>query len=387
MKKTIIQILKDKVLLNNKEYDLFDNFAVSGDFSQNEIMNIHNNDIPRDIAFNIFYYAKDQFEGASNEGFRLFLEERLPYPFNSIVFGKNDEGKFYINYGCFNRDPASEGLPYNLKAFFSKYEELKFEKIKVKDEQKGSYTQGKVLSVEIDEKIQLFSQAFDYSLELIKELNIKVTRALSGFYAYKDVLKKWNNSLPNEKEENWQKIFEENPWILSTCLSVPYVFFVSKALVGGGTIQNDTKKIADFVHKNHCNNISIIEIKKPNTTIFAKGNPYRDPDIFNFDVNFSGAINQLLSYKDRLFKSFYAIQSETERVHDTRIDVLNPRSVLIIGSLEGELRDEEPKVRRFKLECFERFRNELRNIDIITYDELFEKIKLFYDVSNDTKTS
>ncbi|PHF12223.1 Shedu immune nuclease family protein [Bacillus toyonensis] len=387
MKNTKIKILENKVLINDNEYDLVNDYVVSGDFLENEIMNIHINNMPSDKVFNIFYFAKDKFEGAKNTGLRLFLEECLPYPFNSVVFGKNDKGNFYMNYGCFNRDPESEGLPYNLKAFFSKYEELKFEKIIVKDAEEGSFTMGKVLSVEIDEKIQLFSNAFQYSLDLIKELNIKVTRALSGFYAYKDVLEKWNDSFLNEKEEKWQKIFEENPWILSTCLSIPYVFFASKALVGGGTIQNEAKKIADFVQKNHCNNISIIEIKKPNTTIFAKGGPYREPDIFNFDVNFSGAINQLLSYKDRLFKSFYAIQSETERVHDTRIEVLNSRSVLIIGSLEGELRDEEPKVRKFKLECFERFRNELRNIDIITYDELFEKIKLFYDVSNDNLTS
>ena len=46
----------------------------------------------------------------------------------------------------------------------------------------------------------------------------------------------------------------------------------------------------------------------------------------------SGAINQILNYKEELQKQFYELAKNNER----EFDVFNPKSIIIIGSLEFE---------------------------------------------------
>jgi len=52
-------------------------------------------------------------------------------------------------------------------------------------------------------------------------------------------------------------------------------------------------------------------------------------------------------------------------------NVFNPKSIIIIGSLELE------KLENGKLKSFELFRYSNKDVDIITYDELFNKIEIF----------
>ena len=81
----------------------------------------------------------------------------------------------------------------------------------------------------------------------------------------------------------------------------------------------------------------------------------------------SGAINQILNYKEELQKQFYELAKNNER----EFDVFNPKSIIIIGSLELE------KLENGKLKSFELFRHSNKDVDIITYDELFNKIEIF----------
>jgi len=81
----------------------------------------------------------------------------------------------------------------------------------------------------------------------------------------------------------------------------------------------------------------------------------------------SGAINQILNYKEELQKQFYELAKNNER----EFDVFNPKSIIIIGSLEFE------KLENGKLKSFELFRYSNKDVDIITYDELFDKIEIF----------
>jgi hypothetical protein len=59
-----------------------------------------------------------------------------------------------------------------------------------------------------------------------------------------------------------------------------------------------------------------------------------------------------------------------------KIEVFNPRCVVIAGNYEKELNDS------LKLKSFELFRSSLRDLDIITYDELFRKAELLAKLFN-----
>jgi len=124
----------------------------------------------------------------------------------------------------------------------------------------------------------------------------------------------------------------------------------------------------DFIYQNKVtSNVILVEIKTPVTHIIGK--KYRD-NAFSISEDCSGSINQLVNYKDELLKNFYTLRNQDEE--DYR--VFSPKCLLIVGCIETE--NLSPK----ELKSFELFRHELRNIDIITYDELFEKIDLLIKI-------
>lgn len=124
-------------------------------------------------------------------------------------------------------------------------------------------------------------------------------------------------------------------------------------------------KFADFLVKNNLtDNTALIEIKTPNTQLLSK-NPYRG-SVYTPSPYFSGSINQILDQK-------YRFQQEIcQKKANTRTDDLESYSVnclLIIGKTP-----EEPDQKK----SFELFRGNSKNIEIITFDELLEKLKQLY---------
>jgi len=163
-------------------------------------------------------------------------------------------------------------------------------------------------------------------------------------------------------EERCQKFFIENSWIFSNVLSIPVGLLAGKAYVGGKTFENKSGKEADFLYRNKLTqNVFIIEIKTPKKKIIDTATPYRKPDIFSLGKELSGGLVQVLDQKDNLQKEFYKISSG-------KFQSFNPKALLVIGRL-SDLNEKQ-------LKSFELFRSNLRDVEIITYDELFERTNL-----------
>ncbi len=163
-------------------------------------------------------------------------------------------------------------------------------------------------------------------------------------------------------EERCQKFFEENKWIFSNVLSTPVAFFKGKAYVGGKTFENSAGREADFLYRNNLtHNIVIIEIKTPKKKLIDTTIPYRKPDIFSIGKEVSGGLVQILDQKDNLQKEFYKLSSG-------KFISFNPKCMLIIGLLRD--------LKGNQLKSFELFRNNLKDVEIITFDELFERTNL-----------
>lgn len=161
-------------------------------------------------------------------------------------------------------------------------------------------------------------------------------------------------------EEFWQKVvFEKHQWILAQIFSLPCTLFQSKAYVGGKGIDNAGGNVADFVYKNGLTrNAAIVEIKRPDTPIIK--DTYRQT--YSFTSHFSGAINQVLNYRDSLAR-------EINSLANGQLNAYSPTCVVVIGRACEFGQDSK------KIAAFENYRAILSNVIIITYDELLAKMK------------
>ncbi len=177
------------------------------------------------------------------------------------------------------------------------------------------------------------------------------------------------DNLQNDSEEFWQTdVFRENQWIISQLFASPCTIFQDKAYMGGKSVDNSGGNLCDFIYRNSLSqNVALIEIKTPCTDII--GNQYRGT--FSFSYELSGAINQVLNYKDKLTKAYYALCHNSSEP----FEVLTPKCVVIIGKI-ASLTSEQ-------IAAFENFRNSLNNVIVITFDELYRKITNLIAVLSD----
>lgn len=185
-----------------------------------------------------------------------------------------------------------------------------------------------------------------------------------------DVINKWHSNKTNSDEEFWQIVFNENPYVLSQLFSVPVVFIKDKAYVGGMNVDRQDAKFVDYLYKNASSNDALlVEIKTPETKLI--GNKYRK-GVYKPSNDLSGSVVQVLDYRRELSKNIKTITSGTDHV----IDVFNPRCVVIAGNASKELDGE------LKRKSFELFRTNLRDVEIVTYDELFKKAETLATLFN-----
>jgi hypothetical protein len=192
--------------------------------------------------------------------------------------------------------------------------------------------------------------------------------SLIGIARIRNALDLWAKESCNPNEEFWQQCFSDRPWILCHATSFPVIFIKGKAYVGGKTIDNQNGNVLDFLYKNKLTENSVlIEIKTPVTKLLNK--KYRN-NSFSISEDLTGGINQLLSYRDSLMKESSNLLQKSKK----DLKVYYPKCILIIGNFSTEIDSEE---KRFS---FESFRGELKNVEVITYDELFARIEHFTNI-------
>ena len=168
------------------------------------------------------------------------------------------------------------------------------------------------------------------------------------------------DNLDNNSEEFWQTtVFKENQWVLAQLFACPCTIFSDKAYVGGKGVDNSGGNLCDFIYQNRLSqNVALIEIKTPCTEII--GNSYRGT--YSFSHELSGAVNQVLNYRDNLTKSYYTLCHQSA----SQFEVLSPKCVVIIGKLAS--------MNSTQIAAFESFRNSLSGVQILTFDELYQRV-------------
>ena len=230
-----------------------------------------------------------------------------------------------------------------------------------------------VVDRDIDEFLKVFKKKlnndevkmFVDKLGSLDSNDMEQLNYIAGVANLKRLLEIWQLNEENGDEDFWQKVFRDNYWCIANLFTEPVIFFREKAFLGGKGIENRGGKIIDFLYKNNITNyINLIEIKTP-TVRLLQSSEYRK-GIYSISNELSGAISQLLSYKDKIQKEYYGLLNKSE----SEFELINPKCILICGNMAKSAKSDNEK------SSFELFRKSLNDIEIITYDELFNKIEI-----------
>ena len=185
--------------------------------------------------------------------------------------------------------------------------------------------------------------------------------ALVGLANLRFVLREWEQNSTNEEgEEFWQDLFARHTFVLSLLFSYPVVIVKDKAYVGGKQIDNRHGAVVDFLFATRTSGTALlIEIKTPATALLDKTSYRRD--IFAPSREVVGAIAQVLHYKETLSTNL-----DTLRL-GTPMSGGEPKCLVIVGD-SAELIEEAQK------KSFERFRERLMGVTLLTFDEVFTKV-------------
>lgn len=167
----------------------------------------------------------------------------------------------------------------------------------------------------------------------------------------------------NLPEPQWQIFFEDNTFVLTMLFSRPVHLLHKQFNARSPNITGSGAQIGDFLFGEKGRSLAIIEIKKPSTDLL-KGKPYRN-NVYAPDYEISGAITQVLTQKSSLQNEWYKHVYQNQPLHGYHSDVIK----CIV--LAGKTPEDGDKVKSFNL-----FRNSCKDVDVITYDELLDKLKI-----------
>lgn len=170
-------------------------------------------------------------------------------------------------------------------------------------------------------------------------------------------------------EAQWQKLFEQNPFILNMIFGVPIMLVQGQATVGGRNFRGKGDKITDFLVKNAIGgNAALIEIKTPSMELLKK-NTYRS-GVFGPSDKLTSSVNQVL---DQMYHFQKNILSLSSGMTGQSIETYHVTGVLIAGNAVNTAEEQK---------SFDLYRGNSKNVQIITFKELLEKLKYLYDFLN-----
>jgi Domain of unknown function (DUF4263) len=176
----------------------------------------------------------------------------------------------------------------------------------------------------------------------------------------------------SKDEIAWQYFFNKNPWIFGYGLDYRFEKILQKEFSASDTDASGKGQVnTDFLIGDN-NFTTFVEIKKPNTEIFD--NKLNRSGSWRLSKELTYAVSQILEQKTR-----GQIKIEDKRnlsLSDgsyLKQHSYDSKCVLIFGNLEQEIKDcSEVEIDIMK-KTFELYRRNSRNIDIITYDELYQR--------------
>lgn len=182
-------------------------------------------------------------------------------------------------------------------------------------------------------------------------------------YAAENVLK------IHSEEKVWQFFFEKNQWIFGYGLDYRFQQILQREVhLSNAELDGSNTVIGDYLLGDKFFT-TFIELKKPSTPIF--GNEKNRSNSWRLSNDLIDSVSQILEHKAsgliRLQTPQYINGEPLEqKTYDSKV-------ILIIGDWKEIENSKTIQEQEIKKKTFELFRKDSRNIEILTFDELFER--------------
>jgi hypothetical protein len=197
-------------------------------------------------------------------------------------------------------------------------------------------------------------------LEALDARELAGLDAAAGIARMQRFLREWESNRENGSEDYWHELLTTESWVIGQLLGAPFVIVGDEVFVGGKSFENREGRFADFLYKNKLTgNILIAEIKTPVAPLL--GARYRQ-GVYPPSSELSGAVTQILDQRQTLVAYQHGLGLEKAAALP-----FNPRTVVLAGDIERQ------GVVGERLNSFELFRNDLRGVEIVAFDEMAAK--------------
>lgn len=183
-------------------------------------------------------------------------------------------------------------------------------------------------------------------------------------------------SIQQGEEHVWHHFLQNNDWILGLNADLRFITsFMDEQKVGIENSQGSESPQVDLFGISEFT--TLVELKHSSANIFKVKKSKGRANTWDFTSDFIEGISQCLGQKNELEKSFESktfVDSDDKRLAKDGIESIDPKSLLLLGNKKREFPINELDNTNFlKNKTLERFRRNNRNIDVITFDELFER--------------
>lgn len=205
----------------------------------------------------------------------------------------------------------------------------------------------------------------------VAEVNILLKR--------KERLATFETALKEQRPEHeWQRFFEQNKWIFGYGLNYVILRLEKQPHVGGVRFDRTGGQNPDFlgITRGEVGFTVLVEIKTPQTHLLSGEDEIRN-GAWSLSQELTDALMQIQANTDKWNTTGARTDENRDALEKHGVYTVRPKGILVIGSL-AEVRD-DPRSRR---ETFERFRKSVMGIEIVTFDELYERAKFIVDHSS-----
>jgi len=178
-----------------------------------------------------------------------------------------------------------------------------------------------------------------------------------------------NTISAHSEEKVWQYFFEKNQWIFGYGLDYRYQEILQREVhLSDAELDGSNTVIGDYLLGDNFFT-TFVELKKPSTPLFGKkGNRSNSWKLSNDLIE---SVSQILEHKAsgliRLDKQqFIKGEPVNQKAYDSRV-------ILIIGDWKELENSSNTLEKEIKKKTLELFRMDSRNVEILTFDELYER--------------
>lgn len=189
-------------------------------------------------------------------------------------------------------------------------------------------------------------------------------------------------------EALWQAFFERNPWIFGHGLAYAFMTGLDdrklEQVVAGFDVAGPGKRVDGLLKTHaHLSSLAFVEVKRHDTPL-VRPSPYR-PGVWSASDELAGGVAQchetVRAAGEKLGERLHPVDAQGDPTGEELFNV-QPRAFLVVGQLSDFRTDAGPNAQKFR--CFEAFRRNLHQPEILTFDELLYRARFIVDTQTAT---